>query len=52
MSKTAEPAKPDLEHLSWAIDQRAEIQHTLLALYEFVRRYSSEAIIMEDISLA
>ena len=23
----------DLEHLTWAIDKRAEIQHTLLALY-------------------
>ena len=34
---TDESAKPDLEHLAWAIDQRAEIQRTLLALYEFVR---------------
>ena len=25
--------QPDLDHLKWAIDQRAKIQHTLLALY-------------------
>jgi hypothetical protein len=30
---------PDFEHLGWAIDQRAEIQRTLLALYEFVCRH-------------
>ncbi len=36
---TDESAKPDLEHLAWAIDQRAEIQRTLLALYEFVRHH-------------
>jgi len=29
--------KPDTKHLRWAIEQRAEIQRTLLALYEFVR---------------
>lgn len=29
--------KPDIKHLTWAIDQRAKIQHTLLSLYEFVR---------------
>lgn len=29
--------KPDIVHLAWAIDQRAKIQHTLLALYEYVR---------------
>jgi hypothetical protein len=34
----AESKKPDIGHLAWAIDQRAEIQRTLLALYEFVRR--------------
>lgn len=27
----------DAEHLKWAIDQRAKVQHTLLALYELVR---------------
>jgi hypothetical protein len=27
----------DVEHLAWAIDQRAKIQHTLLALFEYVR---------------
>jgi hypothetical protein len=27
----------DVEHLEWAIDQRAKIQHTLLALYVYVR---------------
>jgi hypothetical protein len=25
--------------LAWAIDQRAEVQHTLRALYEFVRHH-------------
>ena len=34
--------KPDLEHLAWAIDQRAKIQHTLLALYEYVRNNEPE----------
>jgi len=29
--------KPDLGHLAWALDQRVEIQRTLLELYEFVR---------------
>ena len=33
----ANKEKPDLEHLAWAIDQRAEIQRTLLALYKFIR---------------
>jgi hypothetical protein len=32
-----EAKKPDIEHLRWAIDQRAEIQRTMLALYEYVR---------------
>lgn len=27
---------PDVEHLKWAIDQRAKVQHTLLALYSYV----------------
>jgi hypothetical protein len=31
--------RPDFEHLKWAIDQRAEIQRTLLALYDFVCRH-------------
>jgi hypothetical protein len=35
--------KPDIEHLRWAVNQRAEIQHTLLALYEYVRRTHSKA---------
>jgi hypothetical protein len=29
--------KPNEEHLAWAIEQRAEVQHTLLAVYGFVR---------------
>lgn len=29
---------PDIEHLKWAIEQRAEVQHTLLALYSFTSR--------------
>ena len=28
---------PDIQHVRWAIDQRAKIQHTLLALYERVK---------------
>jgi hypothetical protein len=34
--------KPDVDHLRWAVDQRAEIQRTLLALYEYVRRTPSK----------
>jgi hypothetical protein len=34
----AESNKPDIEHLRWAVEQRAEIQRTLLALYEYVRK--------------
>lgn len=30
--------KPDLDHLAWAIEERAEIQRTLLALYRIVRQ--------------
>ncbi|WP_425991075.1 hypothetical protein [Afipia sp. DC4300-2b1] len=33
--------KPDIEHLRWAVEQRGEIQQTLLALYDFVRRDGS-----------
>jgi hypothetical protein len=32
----------DPEHLEWAIDRRAEIQHTLLALWEFIVRNSPD----------
>lgn len=35
--------KPDIEHLRWAIEQRAEIQRTLLALYDYVRNKGSNA---------
>lgn len=30
--------KPDAGHMGWAIDQRAKIQHTLLALHVYVRK--------------
>jgi len=30
--------EPDIRHLTWVIDQRAKIQHTLLALYEYVQK--------------
>jgi hypothetical protein len=30
--------KPDIQHFRWAIDHRAQIQHTLLALYAYVRK--------------
>jgi hypothetical protein len=36
--------KPDVVHLKWAIDQRAKIQHTLLALYEYVRQSDRDQI--------
>jgi hypothetical protein len=36
--------KGDPEHLAWAIDQRAEVQRTLLGLYEFVSRNPVEGI--------
>ena len=36
--------KPDEEHLAWAIDQRAEVQRTLLALYEFVRHHRPDIL--------
>ena len=29
---------PDVDHLKWAINRRADIQHTLLALYDYVNR--------------
>jgi hypothetical protein len=35
--------KSDVEHLRWAIEQRAEIQRTLLALLEFVRSHKQTA---------
>jgi hypothetical protein len=35
--------KPDVEHLRWAVEQRAEIQRTLLALYEYVRKTPSKS---------
>ena len=38
-----ESYKSDVEHLRWAVDQRAEIQRTLLALYEYVRKTTSAA---------
>lgn len=31
------PDQPDLNHLKWAVEQRVEIQRTLLALYGYVR---------------
>jgi hypothetical protein len=37
MPEKRQKPKPDLEHLTWAIEQRSEIQRTLLALYEYVR---------------
>jgi hypothetical protein len=38
--RAPESARPTEEHLAWAIEQRAEIQYTLLALYGFVRHSS------------
>jgi hypothetical protein len=34
---TDKPPKPDLDHLKWAIERRADIQRTLHALYSYVR---------------
>jgi hypothetical protein len=36
--------QPDIGHLAWALDQRVEIQRTLLELYEFVRSNSSKTL--------
>lgn len=36
--------KPDLGHLAWALDQRVEIQRTLLDLLEFVRTHTPETL--------
>jgi hypothetical protein len=36
--------KPDLGHLAWVLDQRVEIQRTLLDLYRFVRANTTEAL--------
>ncbi len=41
MSKSEEL---DEEHLAWAIEQRAAVQHTLLALHEFVRHSSAHTL--------
>jgi hypothetical protein len=35
--------KPDVEHLRWAVDQRGEVQRTLLAPYEYMRTKGSNA---------
>jgi hypothetical protein len=35
---------PDLSHLAWALEQRVEIQRTLLELYRFVRANTPEAL--------
>lgn len=37
MIQKANVAKPDIKHLAWAIDQRAQIQRTLLAFYGMIR---------------
>jgi hypothetical protein len=42
--KAEDTKKPDLSHLAWALDQRVEIQRTLLELYRFVRANASEAL--------
>jgi hypothetical protein len=39
---------PHLEHMAWAIEQRAEIQRTLLALYEFVHLHPVADLQMEE----
>lgn len=33
------PPQVNVEHLRWAINQRAKIQHTLLALYEYLEHH-------------
>jgi hypothetical protein len=43
VTESAKAKKPDIEHLRWAVDQRAEIQRTLLALYEYVRSNSPKS---------
>ena len=41
---SGEKSKSDPEHLAWAITQRAEVQRTLLGLYEFVSNRSANSI--------
>jgi hypothetical protein len=41
----------ELEQLTWAIEQRAEIQRTLLALYDILARYPPQSYFMEHHAL-
>ncbi len=45
--RPAKDEKPDEEHLAWAIDQRAEVQHTLRALYGFVRHHPPASLALD-----
>jgi hypothetical protein len=39
---SSDNSNPDVKHLAWAIEQRAEIQRTLLALYEYGTTFGPE----------
>jgi len=44
MDESNNSMQPDIKHLAWAIEQRAEIQRTLLALLRFARAHPSFAM--------
>ena len=51
MTENETDSKPDFDHLKWAIDKRADIQRTLLALYTYVRRRPVKNIKPIDVDL-
>ena len=40
--------EPNLEHMAWAVDKRAYVQHTMVALYEYVRSHTPDAQQFDD----
>jgi hypothetical protein len=43
--------KPSIEHLAWAIEQRKEVQLTMLALYQFVQTHKAEHLTIDQQSM-
>lgn len=50
MLETELKKKPSIEHLAWAIEQRKEVQLTMLALYQFVQTHKAEHLTIEYLS--
>jgi hypothetical protein len=48
LSNERAQSAPDVDHLRWAIDRRAEIQHTLLALYDYGNRKALDNDILRN----